>query len=121
MVTNDNQETIQRSQPSDQLQRTPQVNYTVNQSPSATNPRSIVLDISISINVAGNRNPQITATANTAPVRSVPARSSAVIEDIGYVDLDIRSPERTARLETDGYIRPSPPKRSTILPNNNDK
>lgn len=121
LVTNINQETIRRSQPSDQTPHTPQVSYTVNQNPSGNNPRSIVLDINISINVAGNRNPQITATANTIPSRSSPARSTAVIEDLGYVDLDIRSPERTARLATDGYIRSSPSKQSTTLLNDNDK
>jgi hypothetical protein len=115
-VTDNDQEVNRRSNPPDQTQRTPQVNYTVNQNPSS-NPRTIVLDISISINVAGNRNSQIIANANTLPSRSLPARSTAIIEDLGYIDLDIRSPERTARLATDGLIRSSPSKQSTTLPN----
>lgn len=76
------------------------INYTVPQ-----NSRSMVLDINITINVGGNRNPQVTATTTQ---HISPPRSTAILEDIGFVDLDIRSPERTARLVTDGSIRSSP-------------
>ena len=120
IVPVDDQTVDRQGQLSDQIQRTPKVEYTINQNPSA-NPRSIVLDISISINVAGSRNPQITASANALPARSSSIRSSAIIDDVGFVDLDIRSPDRTARLATDGIIRSSPSKQSSTVPNNNDK
>ena len=96
------------------------INYTIPQNSSGSS-RSIVLDINITINVGGNRNPQVTATAQTIPRRLSPPRSTAILEDIGFVDLDIRSPERTARLVTDGSIRSSPPQQFMATPQPNPK
>lgn len=114
--TNDTRQT--RS--SDQLQNTSRVNYMIPQN-SSGNSRSIVLDINISINLSGNRTPQVTATAETLPRRTSPIRSTAILEDMNFIDLDIHTPQRTARLVTDGSIRSSPLQQTPSTPQANPK
>ncbi len=124
IVVDNNQEVNRRSNPPDQTQRTPKVDYIINQNQPkhSVNPRSLVIDVNITINVGNSgRNPQITATTTNIRPRTPPIRSSAIIEDVGFIDLDMRQPERTARLSTDGLIRSSPSKQSTNHSNENKK
>ena len=120
IATNDNQEVNRQSYLSDQSQNRSRINYTIPHN-SSGNSRSIVLDINITINLAGNRNPQVTATAETIPPRSSPIRSTAILEDMNFLDLDIRTPQRTARLVTDGSIRSSSAQQTTPTPQSNPK
>lgn len=120
LTTDGTPDNNRQSHLSDQSIDRSRINYTIPQNSSGSS-RSIVLDINITINVGGNRNPQVTATAQTIPRRLSPPRSTAILEDIGFVDLDIRSPERTARLVTDGSIRSSPSQQFLPTPQPNPK
>ncbi|CAF1259954.1 unnamed protein product [Rotaria sordida] len=71
---------------------------------SSNKPRSLVLDINISLN-AGRGNSQATVRTNDITTRSQPINSRATIDNVRFLDIDIRSPGRTAELKTDGIIR----------------
>lgn len=65
---------------------------------------------------SSNRNlPQVITSTNNIPIQTASPRSTAILNDIGYVDLDLRAPDRTGRLSTDGTIR-----MSTAYSNNNN-
>ncbi|CAM4789602.1 unnamed protein product [Rotaria magnacalcarata] len=58
--------------------------------PAHGNARTGVVEINIAVSFGGNRNSQ---------------GSYAVIDDVGYIDINFQSPQKTAKLSTDGIIR----------------
>jgi hypothetical protein len=111
----------QQSTPLQQTLRSPKVDHAPNPTryTVSSNSRTCVLDINISINLGG-RTPQVSVDANNVTSRSQPIRSTATIEDVRFIDLDLRcSPDRTAQLATDGILRQTTPKQTTNFSHDN--
>ncbi|CAF2069820.1 unnamed protein product [Rotaria magnacalcarata] len=74
--------------------------------PAHGNARTGVVEINIAVSFGGNRNSQGSyVRSSTVAKPSPPIRSQAVIDDVGYIDINFQSPQKTAKLSTDGIIR----------------
>ncbi|CAF3431369.1 unnamed protein product [Rotaria socialis] len=84
------------------------------------NARTGVVEINIAVSFGGNRNSQGSyERMNTVARPSPPIRSQAVIDDVGYVDIHFQSPQKTAKLSTDGIIRNQSSQPSVSFSNTN--
>jgi len=85
---------------------------------ASVNPRTRVLDINITLEFGGSASREFVDTRNAA-LRTSTTGSSTIIDNVHYIDLDLRSPGNTAQLSTDGIIHQ--PLRPDILSNVNYK
>jgi hypothetical protein len=58
------------------------------------------MEINITVGMGADRTPHFITNPSAI-------RSTAVIDDVRYVDLNFQAPENTAQLATDGIIRQS--------------
>ena len=75
--------------------------------------------MNIAVTLGADRNPQASVTTNNYSSKPPNIRSTALIDDVRYIDLSIQSPENTAQLSTDGIIRQSSPHGSIGFGNKN--
>ncbi|CAF0886503.1 unnamed protein product [Adineta steineri] len=105
-VVTQNQAVDRRNNPVAQVQHVPTTNNTSNtvrHTIPGSNGRSIILDISISIGSGGRASQANVTTNNTRSIS--PMRSTALFDNVRTVDLDLRAPEHTAKISTDGNLR----------------
>ncbi|CAF0998555.1 unnamed protein product [Adineta steineri] len=105
-VVTQNQAVDRRNNPVAQVQHAPTTNNTSNtvrHTIPGSNGRSIILDISISIGAGGRASQANVTTNNTRSIS--PMRSTALFHNVRTVDLDLRAPEHTAKISTDGNLR----------------
>ena len=66
------------------------------------------MEINIAVSLGPDRTPQASVISNNFLQNHQPIRSTAIFDDVSYVDLNFQSPENTAQFSTDGIIRQSP-------------
>ncbi len=81
--------------------------------PAHGNAPRCVMEVNIEVSIGGNRHSQSSFVTNHVSSKPPTIRSTAVIDNARYIDLNFRSPENTAQIATDGIIRRSPSQGST--------
>ncbi len=81
--------------------------------PAHGNAPRCVMEVNIEVSVGGDRNSQSSFITRNVSSKPPTIRSTAVIDNARYIDLNFQSPENTAQISTDGIIRRSPSERST--------
>ncbi len=81
--------------------------------PAHGNARTCVLEINIAVNLGSDRTSQASVITNNFPSKPPAIRSTAIIDDVRYVDLNFQTSDHTAQLSTDGIIRSSASSRNS--------
>jgi len=83
--------------------------------PTHGNARTCVMEINIAVSFGSDRTPHASVITNNFPSKPPPPiRSTAIIDDVSYFDLNFQAPEHTAQLSTDGIIRPTASSRNSL-------
>ena len=83
------------------------------------NARTCVMEVNISVTLGADRHPQASVSTSNYSSKQPNIRSTAFIDDVRYIDLNLQSPENVAQLSTDGIIRQSSPRGSVGFGNKN--
>ena len=115
------QETDRRNNNFEYTRRIPTADVLVDpiRRPAHGNTRTCVMEINIAVSLGGDRSPRVSFESSDITSKPPPIRSTAVLEDVSYVDLKFQGPEKTAQLSTDAYMTRSPSQKSSGF--NNDK